>query len=43
MAIKVFLNPETEVIDDPEEQIFEQIAEAHADNNYEPKSGDETS
>jgi hypothetical protein len=43
MAIEAFLNPEAEVVDDPEEQIFEQIAEAHADGDYEPESGDEAS
>jgi hypothetical protein len=41
MPIKSFLNPEAEVVDDTEEDIFEQIAEAHADGDCEPESGDE--
>jgi hypothetical protein len=41
MLIVAFLNPDAEVVDDPEEQVFEQIAEAHADGDCEPESGDE--
>jgi hypothetical protein len=37
-----FLNPEAEAVDDTEEDIFEQIAQAHADGDFEPESGDET-
>ena len=43
MPIESFLNPETEAVDNVEENIFEQIAEAHADGDYEPELGDETS
>jgi hypothetical protein len=38
MPIRLFLNPEAEVVDDAEEDIFQQIAQAHADGDYEPES-----
>jgi hypothetical protein len=41
MSIEAFLNPEAEVVNNPEEQIFKQIVEAYADDDYEPESGDE--
>ena len=41
MPIELFLNPDTEAVDDMEEDIFEQIAEAHADSDCEPESDDE--
>ena len=41
MSIKSFLNSETEAVNDMEENIFEQIAEAHADGDCEPESDDE--
>ena len=41
MPTESFINPETEIIDDTEEDIFEQIAQAHADGDCEPESGDE--
>jgi hypothetical protein len=41
MPIKLFLNPKTEAVNDIEEDIFEQIAEAHTDSNYKPESDDE--
>jgi len=40
MNIKLFLEPDAEAVDDPEEDIFEQIAEAYIDSNYEPESND---
>jgi hypothetical protein len=43
MLIESFLNPKAEVVDDTKEDIFEQIAEAHADGDCEPESGDEGS
>ena len=43
MSIESFLNPEIETVDDINEDIFEQIVEAHADDDCEPESGDETS
>jgi hypothetical protein len=42
MPMGSFLNPEAEAVDDTEEDIFEQIAQAHADGDFEPESGDET-
>jgi hypothetical protein len=43
MPIESFLNPKAEAVDDIEEDIFEQIAQAHADGDCEPESGDEAS
>ena len=41
MPTESFLNPDAEAVDDTEEDIFEQIAQAHADGDCEPESGDE--
>ena len=43
MPIELFLNPETEAVNDVEENIFEQIVEAHVDGDCKPESGDEMS
>jgi hypothetical protein len=43
MLIELFLNPKAEAVDDIEEDIFEQIAQAHADGDCKPESGDEAS
>src|SRR5437763_6150809 len=40
MFIELFFNPKTKAINNIEEDILEQIAEAHVDNNCEPESGD---
>jgi hypothetical protein len=41
MPTESFVNPEAEIVDDAEEDIFEQIAQAHADGDCEPESSDE--
>jgi hypothetical protein len=41
MPIASFLNPETERVDDSDEDLFQQIADAHADADREAESGDE--
>jgi hypothetical protein len=43
MPIESFLNLETEAVDDIDEDIFEQIIKAYADDDCEPESSDETS
>jgi hypothetical protein len=37
-----FLNPDAEQVNNPEEDLFRQIASAHADEDYKPESDDET-
>jgi len=41
MPIKLFLNPEIEAVNDMEEDIFKQIAEAYADDDYKPELDNE--
>ncbi len=41
MPTESFLNPDAEAVNDTEEDIFKQIAQAHADGDCEPESGDE--
>jgi hypothetical protein len=42
MTVGSFLDPDAEQVDDTEEDLFQQIASAHADGGCEPESGDET-
>jgi hypothetical protein len=42
MTVGLFFNPDAEQVNDPEEDLFRQIASAHADGDCEPESGDET-
>ena len=37
IPIESFPNPKAEAVDNVEEDIFNQIAEAHTDNNYKPR------
>jgi DDE superfamily endonuclease/Tc5 transposase DNA-binding domain len=41
MPVQSFLDLDGEQVDDPEEDIFEQILDAHADGDCEPEPGDE--
>ena len=43
MPIGSFLNPESVRMDDIDKDIFQQIADAHADEDREPEPGDEGS
>jgi hypothetical protein len=41
MPVALFLDPETERVDDSDGDLFQQIADAHADGDREAESGDE--